>query len=332
MTLLLTAVGQVYGGNNHCAIDDESEDNCACQCAHYGKGFISADLLYWRAFEGGFNDSLPIEDADYVSSNGNIIAIFREKNKHPRFNWNAGFQLGTGYEFASGWDIALFWTHFHSQASRHQKNDDGLKIDYKNRWKLNFEVVDAIFGHHFKKGAIFTWTPFAGLRGAKIEQKFRSNFVNRADSYSESSLTIFSYSMPTGYLTDVLTTSTMHSKQKFFGMGPVAGVELSWDLGWGFSVSARGSVAGLYGYFRVKSNELDEIPGVIDLTHVRKYLETIQAIVDAELCISWHTCFWGCNLRLQVGYEHHGYFNQNHFLDYGDLHLDGANFSATLAF
>jgi hypothetical protein len=331
-TLLLTAIGQIHADYDP-STSSECGNSCFCASAFCGKGFISADLLYWRAFEDGLDNCFSIEDSDYVTSGGHIISKSRGKGRDPRFKWDAGFRLGTGYEFANGWDIAAFWTHFHSHASRHFGNEVSSRNEKETRWNLKFEVVDLIVAREFVTCSCFTWRPFAGLRGARIKQKIRTNFISQGDfSLGSSSDSFFSDLSPSIYSTSASATSSAHSRQRFLGIGPLIGIEGEWDLSCGFSLYANAAVAVLYGHFHVRSKESDIFEDGAEFCSERRRLEACQTVVDAGLGVRWLTCLCGYTAWLQLGLEHHSYFNQNRFGDYGDLSLDGANFSAGIAF
>lgn len=331
--LLLTVTSQVHGDYDNSSIDGECRGYCSCAPACYGKGFISADLLYWRAFEDGLDECVPNKVVDYISSDGDIISRFKGKDEDLHFNWDAGFRLGTGYEFACGWDIAAFWTHFHSHSSRHQRDDYEFRNEHELRWKLDFEVVDLIGARKFDLGSCFTLSPFGGLRGARIEQKLHSNSISRSDSYCESSSAIFYSNLNSSrYSSSNFPTFSSHSKQKFWGIGPLIGVEADWNLGCGLSLYANASVAFLYGHFHVRLNESDEFIDGANFCKIHRNLYACQTVLDAELGIRWQTCVYGGIVWLQLGLEHHSYFNQNRFGDYGNLCLAGANFSAGIAF
>ncbi len=332
-TLLLTVVSQAHGEYFNSSTNGECGYSCACELAYYGKGFISADLLYWRAYEGGLDKCFPIEAIDYVSSDGSIISRFRGKGEDPHFNWDAGFRLGTGYEFACGWDIAAFWTHFHSQASRHHRNEYTFGSEHELRWKLDFDVVDVIGAREFDLGSCVTLSPFGGLRGARIEQKLHSNVFSRANFYlKSSSASFYSDLSPLSDSSSNFTTFNSHSKQKFWGIGPLIGIEADWNLGCGLSLYANASVAFLYGHFHLRSNESDRFLEGADFCNMKQRLYACQTVLDAGLGVRWQTCFCGGIVWLQLGLEHHSYFNQNRLGGYGDLWLDGANFSAGIVF
>jgi hypothetical protein len=331
-TLLITVVGQVYSDNSH-STDKELEDDCSCESAWSGKGFIKADLLYLRTIEGGVDASFPVKNINHVSSNGTLISKSKVKDDDPHFNWTAGFRLGTGYELTSGWDIAVFWMHMHSHASRHYRNADKFRNKFENRWKLDFNVVDAIFGRKFKIGSSVTFTPFAGLRGAEIKQKLRTNFITSEEFHVESSsASSFSDLSPTSFSVNQLIKSHMHNKQRFFGIGPLLGLVADFDVGCGFIVYANASLAGLYAYSHVRLSELDNLLAVEDMSIVKKRLSVWQGVVDLGVGVRWHTSVYGSNMWLQLGLEHHVYLGHNHIAVYGDLALDGANFAVGLEF
>lgn len=326
--LLLTLVSQVHADDN-LSTDGQCGDSCSCApvcCAPCGKGFISADLLYWRAFEGGLDECFPTEDIDYVHSYGDIISKFRGKGEDFHFQWDAGFRLGAGYEFGCGWDIAVYWTHFHSNSRRNGNQ-------HRCRWKLDFEVVDLIAGRPFDLGSCFTVRPFGGLRVARIEQKLRTNFRSRTDSYVDSSSTIFMDDLSlSGYSSSHFKTASAHGKNRLLGTGPLIGIEGDWNLGCGFSLYANASFAVLYGHFHVRLKESEEFVDGANFSHIKRNPHACQAVVDAGLGVRWQTSFCGNIVWLQLGLEHHRYFNQNRMGEYGDLCLDGANFSAGIAY
>jgi hypothetical protein len=346
--LLLTFVAQAHAVGN--SPIDECCDPCYCAPACCGKAFVSADLLYWRAFQGGLDNCFPLENVDYITSSGDVISKFRGEGEDPHYDWEAGFRLGVGYEFGNCWDVGVFWTHFHSNSKEREGSQHRL------RWKLDFEVLDIVAGYSYDIGSCFAVRGFGGLRAARIEQKLRINSKGRADSYiansssydsysGSSSYSSFSDSYPSinseifmddlsasGYSSSGLTTGSGHGKNKLMGVGPLIGIEGDWKLGCGFSLYANASFAVLYGNFRVHFNQSEKFIDGGDFCNIKRRLHACQAVVDAGLGIRWETCICENIVWFQLGLEHHRYFNQNRFGDYGDLCLDGGNFSAGFAF
>lgn len=324
--LVLILMGQAHADGNLSEYTN-CEDSCYCAPACCGKGFISADLLYWRAFQGGLDDCFPTEDIDEISSYGNIISKFSGRGKDPHYQWDPGFRIGTGYEFTGGWDIAVFWTHFHS------KSDENHFNHHRRQWKLDFDVVDLVIGRGFDLGSCFTLRPFGGLRGARIRQKLSTNLRGRENSYFDSSSTIIENDSFSGYsLFSHFPTSSADAKNRLLGIGPLIGVEADLNLGCGFSFYANASFAVLYGNFHVRFKDFEEFGDVATYCNVKHNSHACQSVVDAGLGIRWETCYCKSIVWLQLGLEHHRYFNQNRFGHYGDLCLDGGNFSAGFAF
>ena len=349
--LLLTCAGQAHAARNAC-IEETCIDTSCCQpiCCEpvcCGKAFVMAELLYWRAFQGGLNDCYPTENTDYVSSSGNVISTFRGEGKDPKFDWEAGFKVGTGYEFGTGWDVGIFWTHFHSKSKQHEGDHQKL------HWKLDFNVLDIVAGRAFDVGSCFIVRPYFGLRGARIEQKMhfktqadKNSYSDRSDSYSSrfdsyssrfdsySSFYQDSYFSQSSQLFDdhFNARAKAHAKNKLMGVGPLIGVNGDWKLGCGFSIYANASVAVLYGNFRMHFNQSEQFVDGADSCEIKRKTQACQAVADLGFGVAWETCICEKIVWLQLGLEHHRYFNQNRFGEYGDLCLDGVNLGAGFAF
>ena len=148
------------------------------------------------------------------------------------------------------------------------------------------------------------FTLFGGLRYANIDQKLRTNFVSTIDG--------------------AITTSTGKLKEEFLGIGPLFGVEGDYPIRCGFSLYGNVAIGVLYGRFHVRSKHTRVFDTGINIDHLSKHLQAYQPVVDVGVGVRWETCFCNCRrLALQLGLEHHRYFNHNQFCSYGDLSLDG---------
>lgn len=277
---------------------------CCDSSACCGQAFISADLLYWRAYEDGLDVCGSTESADFVNPGGGVISTSRAKTHDPHFDWSPGFRVGAGYQFASRcWDIAAYFTHFHTKAHRNGG-------EHKFHWKLDFDVLDVVLANNYDLGC-FTIRPFAGLRAAYIDQKIRSHDANIA----------------------FLIADTAHNKQIFRGVGAVTGLEMNWDLGCGFGIYGNAAMSCLWGTFRVNSNESHTFRFGADFHKLRRHLDACQFVLDGGAGVSWRRCFWdNKQLVVRLGWEQHRYFNHNRFGTYGDLCLAGGVLSAGVEF
>lgn len=309
--LLVTSIGDVYGNYN--AFSCYGEENQPCfynQSSCCGEGFISADLLYWRAFESGLDICVPNAICDTITADGTVISKFSGKARDPHFKWNPGFRIGAGYEL-NNWDIIASWAHFHSHS--HRSINQVTQVN----WNLDFDSLDILVGYE-SLNSCFTFKPFIGLRGARIDQRLHIN----EDPFLTSSSII-----------DDLSTTNTFNKQRFSGIGPIIGLEGDFNILCGFSFYAGASISCLYGTFDVLLSDCSQSINMIDSFRIKKNLDASLAVGDASLGIRWKNCF--CNnmkLILQLGLEHHRYFDYNRIGNYGDLSFDGVNFSVGLEF
>lgn len=336
--LLLVVMGQAYGGSSRC---EECEDSCSCAPPCYGRGFISADLLYWRARQDGLTcGCIPDEINNFITRDGNVLSKFRENNKDPHFRWNAGFRIATGYEFGEqSWDIAAYWTHFHTRT--HDQHQHQCQSDFNRfRWKLDYEVVDVLLGRKICVEC-FAFRPFIGVRAVQIDQKVKSKFLIAYNTFfntsSFSSFSSFSSSSSSGSLASSPLSDFFageeKNKEKFRGVGPLIGIEADWNLGCGFSLYACASLSSLYGHFKVRFNEFNTFLNGTNICDKKTHLHSCQIATDAIIGIRWQRCLCG-NMQVifQLAWEQHRYFNHNRLGVYGDLCLDGGSFSANISF
>lgn len=315
--ILIASISHAYGDYGNPPSFEENQCCYSCQ-EPSSKGFICADLIYWRAFEGGLDTCVPRRVSDTTTSEGFVTSRFNGRSKDPHFQWEPGFRIGTGYGKAcSNLDVEAYWTHFHS-------NSHGSKNGNRRRWRLNFDVVDVVVGYQTDLNSCFVLKPFAGLRGAKIDQKLHIN---------ESPLHEPSSSSSSSTLLDVLITSNRRNKEEFTGVGPLLGVEGDFKIGCSLSLYATGAVSWMYGHFDVRLIENDETEDTQSFCKVTKHLEACVTAADIAFGVRWHKCF--CNnmrLVLQLGLEHHRYFDFNRIGAYGDLSFDGVSLSAGVDF
>lgn len=328
IALLFIAVGQTYVNSSTFG---ECEDFCSSFPSCCGRGFISADLLYWRVHQGGFAcGCIPNEINNFVTSEGNVISKFRGDSKDPHFKWNSGFRIGTGYDFGSqSWDIAAYWTHFHTHIhDEHRPN--------QFRWKLDYEVVDVLLGYKFCIES-FIFRPFIGIRAPQIDQKVKSKSLIRYHIFANAgSFSSFSRSSSENLTSSPISDFFLakeNNKEKFRGVGPLIGIEADWNLGCGFSLYACVSVSSLYGHFKVRFNGCNTFLKGTNTCDKKAHFHSCEFSTDAILGICWQQCFCdNMQVIFQLALEQHRYFDHNHLGSYGDLCLDGASFSGSVLF
>jgi hypothetical protein len=282
--------------NDWCQVDDRSENSCCeVECKLYSHLTFSADLLYWRALQGGLDDCFC----------GQGI----------KTQWDPGLRLGLEISpLCEGMDIAAYWTYFDNKSNQGNRDD---AIDSFAHWRLNYETFDFLFGYKFNKND-FNYTPYAGLSVVYIDEKLNA---------------IFSDCACTGVISDSITEQ--HHHERFRGIGPKFGVKGDYTIGCNFGLYADLGVGFLYGKFNIHANDFQTIPNPTDSGAFcsSRHINACQAVVDAAVGIQWKYSF--CNSMealVKLGLEHHRYFNQTRLGSYGDLCFDGATLSVGIQF
>lgn len=298
LLFLLVATGRIQAQDNAHAFDcnDNSltciSDPCQPVCCEPCEDWLfSADLLYWRGLQNGLECGCG-PDIDN--------------------RWNLGYRIGLENDyFCDCWDAAVYWTNFHSNSHKSRSNGDNA------HWKLRYNTVDILFGQKFYRDSCFSYTPFAALRGAWIDEKLTANFG------------------PCSCDDDVTTGITDQShREKFWGVGPVVGIKADWDIAPCFSVYGGVGIGLLYGKFKIKVRDTETItdPTDIESLCLDRNFHTCQVVADIAIGVQWRLCFCNKIALVRLGLEHHRYFNHNQIGGYGDLCLDGVSLSVGINF
>jgi len=311
LMLLLTVVGYAYGDYTNALPYAENESPLSCCCNRTcGQAFVSAELLYWRAFEAGLDTCVPNHVSNVVTSDGEVFARFNGRCRDLNFEWNPGVRVNGWYELpCTCWDVGISWTHFDSDSSKGHEN--------RSKWNIHLDVIDVFAGYGYDAYSCFAFRPFLGVRSARIDQKIHTN--SRFD--------ISSYSYDNGI------ASVNRNKQKFIGVGPLIGLEADWKFGCGFSLYASAAVTWLYGQFDVHLHQSSQFYGGATSSKFKNDLDTVLAGADAAIGVRWETDFYfDTRLVVQVALEHHSYYDFNRFGKYGDLSFDGVSIGAGFGF
>lgn len=127
---------------------------------------------------------------------------------------------------------------------------------------------------------------------------------------------------------DVLTDvrSDLQFKNNFWGSGIIGGFQPRWYFGCGFNLFGNIDAALLWGYFNLKQTAgvqfsigAIDVPiiafsATIDYGTVKYKFSAMQAILDLGIGLGWDTTF-SCDrylFGLDVGWEHHIWFDHNH--------------------
>lgn len=301
-----------------------------CSPSGLGDFSVNVDTLIWEAVQDGLTYG--------------AVTDSRETDlKNPKFKWNAGVRVGFGYKLpCQSWDLAFTWTHFNSNAKSNTvvNNPDevffpvwggiptgGLSgATVSNHWRLHFNTLDADVGHVFCVSECLTLRPHIGLRAAWIHQK---NTVSSS-----------------GFISTIAMDSDVSMRSKYEGVGLRAGVDSEWCFcgNWGIYGSVDASI--LAGRSENHITDSSTIFGDIAEFSQTFSSRACRAATDLAIGLRWQDRLFCCNsalLTLQLGWEHHMFFNQNNFRHFvslfnygegerGDLCLQGLVISAKIDF
>ncbi len=270
--------------------------------------FVQGDLLYWKAHENGLTYA--------IESKGGPTFVNDSTAKNIDFDPAYGFRLLLGTTLPnSAWDLRLIGTHFHTyvytQAKAHHDSvlfptwinaaavDNGTTIDSaETKWRLHCGVFDLNAGRSFHRKRLH-FRPYFGLRYAVARQKYNILYKG-GDLFPNSE-------------------NEIEMKNKFRGIGPLAGAGAQWNFWKGFSLYADGTLALLYSHFYVHQDE-DATSGIEERLRFFNRFYIVRALADIALGLKWDYR----RFALLLGWEEHLFFGQNQFVRFVDKDTPGA--------
>jgi hypothetical protein len=298
---------------------------------HTNTVFFSGEALFWWAREGGLEFGIkdPAYDSTYnVINEGQML--------QPCPGWNAGFRIGLGYVFdRDGWDLDLWWTNYNNGqgdcdddcselcstvspiitmwSDLPPTTDDNIRAaDYRTKWKVDLNIVDLELGRGFMTSKWLELRPFVGVRGSWIIDRYKINYSTLSG--------VETGAIPVPGSPTAVTEDEISMRNKWWGVGPRAGLNSRWGMGWGFSFYGNAALSLLYGKFKLSHSETLEgttststFEDVNELNYIDRW-ETGRAVADIVLGLEWVHDFkgnWG--LGFNFGWEQHLFFSANQF-------------------
>ena len=305
-------------------------------CSNSMGGAMELDFLYWRSENQGFNSAWymtnkvealagPAATTNYSTS----ASVVR-----PDTTWNPGFRLGMGWNTTwDRWDLFFNWTWYKNHATADVQEatpvadatgrgfypvNPGMLSVYSltgpygnvhSSWKLWHNSIDLEIGRAYYLTGQLSMRNHWGVRAAVLKQKFSSSFSNPHATV-----------VPVGGAFAVQGVSPMNAEtlrqgNKFWGIGPRAGVQTKYHVGKGFSVVGKGAVALLFGQEKWKSKDLVLKNGETVAVYGAKtggMYQTLAPNLQMFLGMEWATCF-SCDeiyFGMQAGWESNYWWNQ----------------------
>jgi len=284
------------------------------------------------------------------AQSGVLNQVAPRKYKSMDEEWDPGFRAGLGLNSdCDGWDLYAHWTYFHTCNKRStsvkdttfefinfplgkslispwfnpgnsagktlspNSNDIHFFTKITAKWRINYNVLDLEIGRKYWLSQYMSMRPFMGIRGACTRIHFSTN------PSSESVVDI---------KTVLLSNETSYKirfKNRFWGVGLLGGFQPDWHFGCGFSLFGNVDIALLWGDFDIKRKENTSSFSTVltepifaltagDLGTSKNAFSAMQAILDLGVGLRWESnfCQDRYHLGIDLGWEHHIWFNHNH--------------------
>lgn len=296
--------------------------------ASCGEYFAQIDSLYWTACARGLMYGSETRHSEIVASN--TFSDFDIKIKNPHHKWDVGYRLGLGYRpHCECFDVAVYWINFENTAAGHFDVPcidgghwftpawgiispllGGNTVNGENplncasaHWKLRLNLIDVVIGRPFCVNSCLSLRPYIGARGAIFDQRYLLDYRASLNGSIEDTPGV---------------QEKFKLKTKFEGAGLRLGMETQYDIGCGFAI--YGDLAGslLWGREKISTYSTRRSPPSDQEFHLADFLLAEEecgclAITDAAIGIRWSQCCFNKIFTLELGWEHHFFFNTSKF-------------------
>lgn len=264
--------------------------------------FFTAEFLYWN-FR---TDGLPYaESVTPIPGQLANVTVNRVKSDS-----SPGVRLELDYLMpcADFWNISLAWTYLHSHTSSSVHEPAGgfihpiwLNLDGNPsvseadaRYRFTLNIADLDFGRPFNVGSCLQLHPFAGLRALFIKHDLDVLYSGG----------------------DLVAPIDSDNRINFWGVGLRAGLDMKWNLCYGFSLCAHQGIDILWSKATVKQTEHQPSGAIRNLT--RDSIQTLTPIFELFLGLMWEGCmpFCGWDMSAHIGWEEQYLINAVQFNQY----------------
>lgn len=219
------------------------------------------------------------------------LGNFREYR--PKWGW--AYRLEGSYHFNTGNDITM--TLIHYDIDSYRRNFLGATpyslapVPFNVKLENKFDQVNLILGQHVDMGAWKKARFYGGLQYAKIRVNERNNYTV----------------VPLALVLSSVTDFKQYRNADFYGIGPVIGVDYSYDLAYGFSVTGNTATSILYGSARHAEGYVLGPLGLVTYPQGKSHRSVVPS-VEAKLGLKYaYECENGV-LNFEGGYQAINYF------------------------
>lgn len=199
-------------------------------------------------------------------------------------NWDWGYQIEGSYHFNTGSDLSLNWTHFHDTTTVLNATASIILPTFNYFARNQFDQVNLEMGQLTYFGASNKMRFYGGLQYANIKLEAAQ------------------------YFNPPLQVTTTFDKTDFKGVGPVVGIDYSYQLSNSLSITANSSGSILYGSSRFDNGF---IFAPLNVVLVSQYgsKKAIVPSLEAKLGLNYMHPIAQGTLNIEGGYQALNYFN-----------------------
>lgn len=300
--------------------------------------YLTGTFIYWKPhqdnmFTGFATNQANPQEVEFAFNEGspslnNALLFSRKPGYRP------GFKVGLGWNTGSwdNWTLYGEYTWFHTGKGTDDSDAnpcgecgcvevllvpscecpiEGLYAnDLKSKWKLDVDMADFIVSRPAYQGKRLVLSPFFGLRGLWIRQKFDVTY----DAI-----------MPDVFTITPVGTYSNNARSKAWAVGPRIGVDGSWLFGCGFRMIGNASASILYQRFTdidFKSNIPNGVGGTFAPTGTplvssieydnQKNYGTVRPNFEIDAGLGWGMYVGDCyHIDFEARYDFHVFWGQN---------------------
>ncbi|MDE3046091.1 MAG: hypothetical protein KGJ02_05555 [Verrucomicrobiota bacterium] len=320
--------------------------------------FISGSFIYWNVGQQYMEVGRTAQYAGQAAGVASTpVPSISATLADPGTNYEPGFKVAAGIDLNyDGWTSQAEYTWLHQTTTStfgsvpssltigqtiYIPNDWFNTLSVTTRaqatqmttsWTMNLDLVDWTGSRPFFQGRQVSLTPFGGLRGLWIRQKYNITATNVLN---------------TGF-----AAATSNNRSQSWSVGPVAGMEGHWMVGYGFRVEGESALSVLYTRFvKIEHSENDQqtLTAAVGIPGNRNSYGCLRPTLDMGLGFGWGMYFMdrSYHIDLAARYDFMLLWDQNvmrqltsalannnvGYVDpSGDLYLHGLTFKARFDF
>ena len=213
--------------------------------------FLTFDLTYWHTKMGGTEYAYSLHPT--FTQQGVLLPNINGDLKENDFGWDIGFKIGLGYKTPhDDWDVFFRYTYFNEDSTGSTTKAEpsalvsltnfGLLFasKVKSHVEIDYDNVDLELARSYFISGQLAFRPHIDLKATWID-------IDQDVQITASSIQNTNNTIGLDYKTK--------DDCNFWGLGPRAGIDSKWFLGYGFHIF--GDIAGSvqYGYFKTEARE-----------------------------------------------------------------------------